>query len=383
MIGSFNPRCCWLLIATLTLAIGCREKQADEPVSNSPEVPRTGESNGTQVVPTLNTPLTDWSNVLWCATFQVAWNRAGDDALGEPLQVEHAEEIASRLNQSEVSAADLPPGSFYAAAGLTDQSIVQTIHAEMKKQFPSVSPPTFEQADGLVAYCYMDAQVKFTTPFEECTLEFTDGDGEKNRVEAFELHHGHDWELSSKQSKQLKLLFQVPEDVTSSTLAEFAIDLTADQEENQLLVAVVPRSETLQETIEHVYEQIAANQDQAFAFEGDEVLRVPNVVQSVVHEFSELEGSDKLILDKVHPPGHFISKAVQSIKFRLDKGGAAIVSEAELEATPAEAAPGGIEYEYVVDRPFLLIMKRRAAKHPYFVAWIDNSEVLELQKLNE
>ncbi|HQX51027.1 MAG TPA: hypothetical protein PLR25_14030 [Planctomycetaceae bacterium] len=36
----------------------------------------------TKIVPTLNTPLGKSGNAVWCATFQVAWNRAKDKVIG-------------------------------------------------------------------------------------------------------------------------------------------------------------------------------------------------------------------------------------------------------------------------------------------------------------
>jgi hypothetical protein len=35
-----------------------------------------------------------------------------------------------------------------------------------------------------------------------------------------------------------------------------------------------------------------------------------------------------------------------------------------------------IPREFIVDRPFLIVIKRRSAEQPYFVAWIDNAELL-------
>ena len=30
-----------------------------------------------------------------------------------------------------------------------------------------------------------------------------------------------------------------------------------------------------------------------------------------------------------------------------------------------------------LDRPFLIIFQKRGAKHPFFVAWLENAELLE------
>ncbi len=87
------------------------------------------------------------------------------------------------------------------------------------------------------------------------------------------------------------------------------------------------------------------------------------------HEFVELQGGDKIIENPGEFQGLFIAKAGQSIRFRLDKSGATVTSE-------SQTFPGAIPREFIVDRPFLIVIKRRSAEQPYFVAWIDNAELL-------
>jgi hypothetical protein len=102
-----------------------------------------------------------------------------------------------------------------------------------------------------------------------------------------------------------------------------------------------------------------------------DTLRIPNVVFHVNHEFNELQGVDKIIKNPGKFQGLYINKAFQSIRFRLDKSGAVVISEAYVVLA---AAPR----HFIVDHPFLIVMKRRSADEPYFVAWIDNAELLEV-----
>jgi hypothetical protein len=111
-----------------------REKSAADP-PRQPEGSRenatlkpsfTGDSAGlrqTVIVPTLDTPLPAGKNAIWCASFQLAWNRLSKDTLKDPIQVKNAEAVAERLNQAQLSEKDLPPGTFYAAAGVAGEAI--------------------------------------------------------------------------------------------------------------------------------------------------------------------------------------------------------------------------------------------------------------------
>jgi len=60
---------------------------------------------------------------------------------------------------------------------------------------------------------------------------------------------------------------------------------------------------------------------------------------------------------------------MQTIRFRLDRSGAELASEARMPCAPAAT-------HYVCDRPFLIVMKKRGAERPFFVMWVDNAELL-------
>src|SRR5262249_43749467 len=56
----------------------------------------------TVVVPTLDTPIPEKKSVVWCLSFQVAWNHMKDFEK-EPLQLKGAEDTCKRLNDSPAS----------------------------------------------------------------------------------------------------------------------------------------------------------------------------------------------------------------------------------------------------------------------------------------
>jgi hypothetical protein len=98
----------------------------------------------------------------------------------------------------------------------------------------------------------------------------------------------------------------------------------------------------------------------------DDSLLVPDFNWFISHHFSAFEGktfaNGKL-------KGQRIDVAQQDISFRLDKNGAGLQAESELNATSAAQ-------DYCLDGPFLIYMKKRGAQMPYFVMWVDNAELL-------
>lgn len=328
----------------------------------------------TEVMPTLDTPLDAAGNAVWCAPFEAAWNRLRDDVIGEPLRIAHAQPTADRLNDSPLTEAALPPGSYFAAAGQIEDGITRQIQREMTRQFPGVALPDFDGAVGFVTYGYLDTTAAFTTPFSDTPqpIEFAGADGLAHKVNGFGLYPGTDWDLLGRQAGQVKVLFLQTDDNAEAPVA-FALDLTADQAEQQVIVAVLPRAEHLRAALNDLagrIETFASEDEYAGRLQTIDALAIPNIVFHLNHEFTELQGSEKTIENAGEFQGLYLSRAAQSIGFRLDKSGATVISETN---TVAAAIPR----TFIVNRPFLVVMKQRQADQPYFVAWIENTELLE------
>jgi hypothetical protein len=100
----------------------------------------------TVVVPTLDTPCPPGRNVIWCSSFQLAWNEVRDGVIKAPLEVTGAQEIADRLNAAKQSASDLDAKSVYATGGWIKDGIREKIEKDMAAKFPSHAPPDFDDA---------------------------------------------------------------------------------------------------------------------------------------------------------------------------------------------------------------------------------------------
>jgi hypothetical protein len=282
--------------------------------------------------------------------------------------------VADQLNGSLVTEAVLPSDTYYVAAGRFEEGIIQTIHQQMSRRFPHANPPTFDGGVGFVTYAYLDTKATFTTPFSDRKLpiQFSDAAGVARPVSGFGLHEGTDYGLLTRQAAQVQVLFSAADDNSRwDKPTAFALDLTAGQAD-QVIVAVVPRSVHLLAALDDLarrIEKYAPDQGSA-KLEAFDILAVPNVLFNVNHEFAELQGRDKIIENPGEFQGMYIVRAWQSILFRLDKSGVAVVSESGMAAAP-------VPRQFIIDEPFLVVMKRRSADQPYFVAWIENIELLQ------
>jgi hypothetical protein len=327
----------------------------------------------TVVVPTLDSPLPAGRNVVWCSSFQLAWNELRDKVIGAPLEVVGAQEIADRLNAAKPSISDLDAKSVYAAGGWVDKGIRETIRKDMAAKFPGHTPPDFnDYTDGLLAYSYLTARVPFKYPFRQVDkgITFTDSRGAKTQVAGFGLWEAYERRYE-KIREQVEILYSGPQENGYSRNTEYAIDLCRHSKPYQVVIARVDPKGSLAETLDYIRMQIAdfrncGTYEHDSRFGAGDKLKAPEMFWRIDHRFAELIG--KTIANS-NPPT-WIAEAFQTIEFRLDRCGAVLESESILAAKAA--LPRSFEF----NRPFLVYMQKRGAERPFFVMWVDNAELL-------
>lgn len=334
-----------------------------------PEVAFSGDSadlEHTVVVPTLDTPMPPGKNVVWCASFQLAWNSLIDDVLKAPVKLGNAPPAAERLNAAAGTPPELPDGAYYAKAGeLPD--VLPVIRNEMARQFPHKRVDIRAGGlDQLLAYAYLEVQGEFPIPYKKkaAGMTFTGNGGGSAKVGAFGLPEPVSGGLRDTR-RQCEVLFR--EHTTDQTSLEFAVNLHKDGEVEVILAAVTP-GDTLAATWESIRARSGSEE-----LKEDDILLVPEMNWRIAHHFSELEGPDKVLLNalEAYPAGSlFLSSALQETQFILDRHGVDLRSEAQIFMTAS------IPRRFVFDRPFFLALRHKDAEQPFFAVWIDNAELL-------
>ena len=337
----------------------------------------------TQIVPTLDTPIEPGKNVVWCATFLAGWKQLQQNVVKGPVQVSGAEDVCARLNAAADPAQHMPPEVYYANAGTEDKGILQTIEKDMEKKFPNHQVPEFEliEPGGFVLYSYLEARVPFPVPFfdnrEE--LSFADSRDEATGVRSFGIRK-EDYDLYSALRSQARLLMaKWPEKPGQLWVDEpptsFAVDLCGESSPCQILVAVTERRDTLTDTLSNLDAAIQAYGEahgDASSLGSSDVLLVPDMFWRLEHHLAELE---KRQMESSPIEGQEVTIALQEIRFRLDRSGAELSSEAR--GYPAASEPIQGLHHYICDRPFLVIMRQRGSDTPFFVMWVDNADLLQ------
>ncbi|MBN1919240.1 MAG: hypothetical protein JW889_15155 [Verrucomicrobia bacterium] len=334
----------------------------------------------TVIVPTLDTPMPAGKNVIWCASFQLAWNEFKNDVIGEPVKITDAQEIADRLNASMITTAVLEPGDYYAKAGYVEAGAVERIEREMSTRFPDVALPKIGVGHPdpvAVAFAYLQVSVKFSQIFDENRDSFL---FRGVPVTSFGIRENGKKPDDPARGQVLILYSSEDMDEPWSDENEFILDLSSGTEPYEIILARVDPRSSLAETVAAVdLGMETGRSNYSRRLEHQDVLLVPNLHWKVEHHFKEIEGSDKPLQNEGHG-GNWLDPAWQMIEFKLDRAGAVLRSEATIKEVPGEVEPR----RFVFDRPFLILMrKRQEGKHPseyttapFFVMWVDNAELL-------
>lgn len=329
----------------------------------------------TVVLPTLDEPLPEGKNAVWCASFQMAWDRLATDVLQQPPQVSGAEAICARLNAAPFQEQDLATDSYYAAAGFVKDGIVETMTREMKSCFPSAPAPALtSQQAAIIAYAYLNAGLKFTIPFfdNRSALAFRDSAGSEAAVASFGIRHEDEFAYENLREQIDVLYADFGEDgrETGHSATQYVVDPCRHSSPCQIVLACVPCRGTLRATLEDVERKINTPSREVahHRFGPNDVFLAPTQCWRLDHHFKELEGIDRRLMN----PGfevYWIAEAMQTVEFKLDRSGAELQSESSIAVTSAPR-------HYVFDRPFLIYMKRRGSEKPFFIMWVDNGELL-------
>ncbi len=316
----------------------------------------------TIVTPHFYTRIEQGKNILWCNTFQLAWNELYELA-GGPIMMESAPPMVRILNKKTTTKDDLDEASYIAMAGLAREGIIEKIKKELKEKFKGQASPelfnSLPQMDWIaVAYAYMFKALPFEYAFDRfhSNLNF-----EGFNIDSFGIYQCMEDEID--MASQVLII-----DYLNSN--DFVIELKTKAKDDRLILAKVKPLDSLAETIRMVEERIAKSTPRKMPMFGDILIPVLNF--NILREYQELcNRSMKTSNNKIN--GLPIGYAAQLIRFRLDETGVTLISEALIPIT----ASGG---KLVFDKPFLILLKRHEAKNSYFALWVGNAELLVTTK---
>ena len=342
----------------------------------------------TSVVATLDCPTPEHKNIIWCSTFQIAWDKFKNNIIGEPIQLIGVEDLDDRLNKNEFSPDNLEAESFYAVAGFVKDGAIEQIQKEMAKRFPMEPAPEFDiryktLPVAAAAYAFLSVNAGFKYPFYSNNRKFTfhNSNGTLTDVTSFRDRAVVPNPNAKNVREQVEVLYY--EYGQQDSPDTFAVDLCKYTDPYQVVLARMTLRQTLGETLSEVQKKISdfkidPNYDILRKLRPIDSLIVPDVLYKLTYHFTELE--DKRFANpKWRARDYFIFEAMQMVDFSLSRTGVILKSEARMGAA-GSAPPPRIEQprHFYFDRPFLIYVKKRGPDYsPFFVMWVDNAELLE------
>ena len=239
----------------------------------------------------------------------------------------------------------------------------------------------------IVSYSFLKTDIEFRHPFytSEKAFVFKDSSGYKINVTSFCDYTNATDPNEEIVREQIDILYYKYADEQSA--AEFAVDLCRHTNPYQVILALVPRKNTLGEIVTAVEEKISE-----FRHDPDyevlcklrpgsvnrpaDRLIAPDVLYKIIHHFTELQGES---LESNRLPGYFVMNAIQVIDFALSRTGVILKSQAIITAAPFSVRPRLEEPRYFYfNKPFIVYVKKRGPGYsPFFVMWVDNAELMK------
>ena len=310
-------------------------------------------------------------SIIWCATFQLAWNEACA-LLGEDIHLDPEPTMVPILNKKTFTKDFLDEESYVALAGYVEDDIYAEIEQALEEKFGGDATPKLlekltplEGATGhdIIFYAYLFKNLEFAKPFEE--LENNPLIFEGVKIECFGQNRNH--HLDDDALKQVAIYdYNGPDD--------FIIELKSKQGEDQIVLAKVNPKETLETTIAMVVSRMT-NSTECMC--RSDVLKVPKLNFNIWRQYTELLNAYLVTENPYLPDDIMLHEALQNIRFQMNEKGVKLRSEAGGSfGGCGGSSPNYTRYEMVFDQPYLIMLKRKDAPIPYFALWVDNPEML-------
>lgn len=320
--------------------------------------PQPGDrSHGTDLTAVLDAALPETRNLLWCASFQLAWDAAAEH-FGKPLTLDPPVALADQLNKAPFDRRWIDEGAVFTTDGRVDGGVIDRIGLEATRRSGKASDLTKELApdaapDDLIFYALVSKDLKFAQPFGK--LPVAEVGGRKVSWFGFRPEHADAGPLR----RQVRVHHY-------AAANDFVIELlTTDADERLLLARLPERPATAAELARTVGGRWHAEAPTA----GDaDLVAVPVIQANEAARFAALEGT------RVKGSHQVLRKAMQTIEFKLDETGVKLRSEGAV-SFGCSAKPQ-INRVMVLRPPFAALLMRKDAPQPYFVGWFANADLL-------
>ena len=326
------------------------------------------KSSKTKVTPHLEATIFYDNNLLYCSTFQLAWNELMDKILNESVKLHGNPEELVYLNKKLSGTDDISEEYYVIQAGFNNNKYFQQLSKKLNDKFGRKAPGIEIVNDNkeILIYSYLLKQLRFSYEFEDITnpVKFNN----KSMVKCFGIN---------SYSKVKNTYNGGLVDVYHKDRDNFIIKIRFNDNNDELILAKIPPEKDLLSSINKSEKNMLVYYKIPDWTKG-ESLQIPIISFDIDHNFVNLEKRKFLNTGREE---YYIREAYQMIEFKLDKKGAEIASKAKIRLRK-----NGGDFnkddplQFIFDKSFLIYLKQKNANLPYLAAWVGNDEFMEKEK---
>ena len=353
----------WLKLYTMVFAVmisACTDSKESKPIINI--------SKNTKISAILEQQITLNDNLLYCASFQKAWDSMHDKIIKSDIVLKNDSFISNELNRQLIDKNDISSGSYVAVAGELSNQLIDELTKELRSKFGELSQSEFNiprptsNSHQLFAYAFLYKNIKFRYEFERLhePINFMTNNN-ISKVASFGI------DLFSSSNREHLNLSQQVEIFDYINDDDFIIKLTTGQDADEIILAKIAPEKTIMKTYKQVIGRVSRGT--ASALKDNETLRIPIINFDLSQDISELKNTQ--ITNKGWN-GWIIANAVMNIRFKLDEKGAVLKSFGSLSAKLDEPEK---PRNFIFNKPYFVCLKQKGGKLPYLAMWFNNSEL--------
>lgn len=299
-------------------------------------------------------------NMLYTSNFQIAWNKFADEISRQPVALSGNPIMVQMLNRRLTGTQDISEDCYLAMAGIGSDRITERVTKALSDKFeetPGIDLQLKKPHDVLL-YTVIVKEINFAEEFER--LEKPIMFNQAIPLQAFGIKEFVLDESHIRAAEQVEV-------INYNNDNDFILRLRSKNENDEIYLAKMTPLKTLAATTNYVLTQVNINRPQSL--KEQDTLQIPVIDFNIVDWYLDLEGR---CLESRGMEDFCIAKAIHSIKFKFVQN----ARPYELLPTVGEEKKTIRPRKFIFDKPFLLIIRQRGAGYPYFVFWVQNTELL-------
>ena len=313
-----------------------------------------------EIIPTMDTK-SDAKNVVWVGTFQLIWNDLVNELIKHPVEfVGYKSNIAENLNKQSFTVNDISEDAYYKKLGLASPVMKKEIEQGIKEKFNETSDILdafdWSPAEGkYILYAMLKKNFEYAYPFD--VLNDAPFEGSVGDVKYF----GIDGNSNSQIKHNIKILFYNNEN-------DYAVSIKSKGDD----VIWLYRTDD-DKTLDLLYSDM---QSKIKDFNAKSFMTSQDRFKAPMIEFKKDKEFNELCNKPIKKSNLMISKAIETVHFKMDEAGVKLKSEAGMMTMRMSIPVRETPRYFYFNKRYIIFLQDKNTK-PYFAMKIEDAKKLQ------